>query len=203
MGIYVFDGALLARILHIDAAHADSGHDFGSDILPRLIEGGRAYSYAFRDEPGTGPAYWRDIGTLGAYWRAHMELVGPTPLMTLDDPRWPIGRSAPPHAISASTTTSMGGAVEDSIVAANCRIAGQLQHSVVCADVEIGRGAKVAETVVLPGAAIGAGSRLRGVIVDAGYRVPEGTVIERFAAVGEPPVLSRHHVGQTRYITAV
>ena len=94
MGIYVFDGAFLARILHVDAAHPESGHDFGADILPRLIEGGCAYSYAFRGAGGSAQAYWRDVGTLDAYWRAHMELLGPTPLLTLDDPSWPIGRAA-------------------------------------------------------------------------------------------------------------
>jgi glucose-1-phosphate adenylyltransferase len=177
MGIYVFDAAFL-----------------GSDILPHLIEGGRAYSYAFRGAGGgRAPAYWRDIGTLGAYWRAHMELLGPTPLMTLDDPSWPIGRvAAAPHVILAPTTTAAGGTVEDSVVPAKCSIAGQVQRSVLSEDIEIARGARVAETVILPGGVIGAGSRLRGVIVDAGYRVPEGTVVERYAGIGEPPVLSAH-----------
>ena len=119
MGIYVFDAAFLARILHIDAAQSESGHDFGSDILPRLIESGCAYSYAYGDANGAAPAYWRDIGTLGAYWRAHMELLGPTPLMTLTDPSWPIGRvTATPQVILAPTATSAGGTVEDSIVPA-------------------------------------------------------------------------------------
>ena len=194
MGIYVFDAALLARILHSDAARSESGHDFGSDILPRLIQGGGAYSYAFRSAGGeAAPSYWRDIGTLDAYWRAHMELLGPTPLMTLPDPVWPVGRGAAGAPVFlAPTATSVGGTVEDSIVPASCRIAGQVQRCVLADDVEIARGAKVAETVVLPGAVIGAGSRLRGVIVDSGYRVPEGTVIERYSGVGQPPVLSAH-----------
>jgi glucose-1-phosphate adenylyltransferase len=194
MGIYVFDGALLARILHVDAAHPDSGHDFGADILPRLIEGGCAYSYAFRGPGKSAQGYWRDVGTLDAYWRAHLELLGPTPPLTLDDPRWPIGRvAAAPQMISPTTATAAGGTVEDSIVSARCNIAGQVLRSVLSDDVQVGRGAKVAESVVLPGAVIGAGSRLHGVIVDAGYRVPEGTVIERYAGIGDPPVLSTHH----------
>jgi glucose-1-phosphate adenylyltransferase len=194
MGIYVFGAAFLEQILHIDASQPQSGHDFGSDILARLIEGGGAYSYAFRAAgSGTAPGYWRDIGTLNAYWRAHMELLGPTPLMTLDDLSWPVGRvAAAPQVILAPTTTAAGGTIEDSVVSAKCNVAGHVQRSVLSDDVEIARGARVAETVVLPGGVIGAGSRLRGVIVDAGYRVPEGTVIERYSGVGEPPVLSAH-----------
>ncbi len=199
MGIYVFDGSFLAHVLHTDAANPTSGHDFGADILPRLIEGGSAYSYASCSAGGTAKPYWRDIGTLAAYWRTHMELLGRTPLLTLDDPRWPIGRAAAPLIVSQSATGIAGGRIEDSVVAAGCKVAGHVVRSVLSDDVEVGRGAKVAETVVLPGAVVGAGSRLHGVIVDAGYRVPEGTVIERYASVGEPPVLSTHTDGTARY----
>jgi glucose-1-phosphate adenylyltransferase len=193
MGIYVFDGARLARILHVDATNPDSGHDFGADVLPRLIESGCVYGYPFRGADGASSAYWRDIGTLASYWRAHMELLGPWPLLTLDERRWPIGRVGPtPRKILASTAADAGGIVEDSIVSTKCRIAGQVARSVLFDDVEIGRGAKITETVVLPGAVIGAGSRLHGVIVDGGYRVPEGTVLERRRALGDPPVLSVH-----------
>jgi glucose-1-phosphate adenylyltransferase len=202
MGIYVFDGALLARILHSDAAHCDSQHDFGGDVLPRLIEGGRAYSYPFRNKGGAAPAYWRDIGTLSAYWRAHMELLGRTPSLALDDPDWPIGRVAPPEVLSRATGTAAGGIVEDSIVPAHCRIAGHVLRSVLSAEVEIGRGANVAESVLLPGAVIGAGSRLQGVIVDAGFHVPDGTVLERYSGLGDPSVLSRHHTQTARYAMA-
>jgi glucose-1-phosphate adenylyltransferase len=196
MGIYVFDGAFLARVLESDAAQPDSGHDFGTDLLPRLIEGGRAYSYAFRD-PGGAPAYWRDIGTLRGYWRAHMELLPPSPLLALADPTWPIGRVATAPLISNITTTAAGGTVESSIVTPSTKIAGHAQRSVLFDAVEIGRGAKVAEAVVLPGAVIGSGCRLRGVIVDAGYRVADGTVVEPLGSAGAPPVLSRYCAAET------
>jgi glucose-1-phosphate adenylyltransferase len=189
MGIYVFDAALLARILPIDAARVASGHDFARDILPQLIAGGRAHAFPFR-AAGNG-AYWRDIGTLEAYWRAHMDLLGPVPLLTLDDPRWPIGRVAPQRIISTATTAE-GGTIEGSIVPASCKVAGQVEGSVLADDVEVARSAQLARTVVLPGAVIGAGSRLNGVIVDAGCRVPAGTVIERLAGNGAPPVLTPH-----------
>jgi glucose-1-phosphate adenylyltransferase len=203
MGIYVFDAAFLARVLHIDAAQPESGHDFGADILPRLIEGGCAYSYAFRDADGTAPGYWRDIGTLRAYWQAHMDLLGPAPLLALDDPHWPLGHGVVlPRVITASTTTAPGGTVEDSIISARATVSGQISHSVAFDDVEIGRGARVSESVVLPGAVIGAGSRLQGVIVDAGYRVPEGTIVEQCPTNGEPPVLSAHIEDAARYALA-
>jgi glucose-1-phosphate adenylyltransferase len=193
MGIYVFDGALLARVLHIDAAQPDSGHDFGADILPRLIEGGCAYAYRWRGT-ASAPAYWRDIGTLGAYWRAHMELLGPAPLLTLDDASWPIGRGTRARPVNdAAAATAAGGTIVDSIVAADCTVAGHCTRSVLFEGVEVARGAKVAETVALPGAAIGAGCRLRGVIVDAGYRVADGTAVEQLAGSCTPPVLSKHH----------
>jgi glucose-1-phosphate adenylyltransferase len=203
MGIYVFDTAFLARILHIDAANPASSHDFSCDILPRLIGGGRAYSYAFREAGGPGAAYWRDIGTLRAYWRAQMDLLGPTPLLTLDDPRWPLGRGvAPPRAIVTAEATASGGTVENSIVSATATVAGQVSRSVVCDEVEIGRGAKVTESVLLPGAMVGAGSRLHGVIVDAGYRVAEGAIVEQCFGVGEPPVLSASFEGLARQAAA-
>lgn len=192
MGIYVFDAAFLAHILHLDAVCADSSHDFGVDVLPGLIDGGSAYSHAFRAGAGSA-AYWRDIGTVEAYWRAHMELLGPSPSFDLDDPHWPLGRvAAVPRNVKRRTSTATGGVIENSIVTGEPHIDGQVTRSVLSDGVEVGRGAKVVEAVVLPGAVIGAGSRLQGVIVDAGYRVPDGTVIERFAGSGGPPVLSTH-----------
>jgi glucose-1-phosphate adenylyltransferase len=130
MGIYVFSGSSLAHILGSDAADPTSGHDFGADILPRLIEGGSAYSYASRSAGGTAKPYWRDIGTLAAYWRTHMELLGRRPLLTLDDPRWPIGRAAAPLIVSQSATGMAGGRIEDSVIAAGCNVAGHVLRSV-------------------------------------------------------------------------
>jgi glucose-1-phosphate adenylyltransferase len=181
MGVYVFDGTVLARLLADDAAAPRSGHDFAADILPRAVADGRAYAYAYALR-GTGALarpYWRDIGTLQAYWQAHMELLGPAPLMTLDDPSWPLGRcNVAPTKIAATAATAAGGTIEDSIVAAGCNIAGKVVRSVLSEDVEVSHGAVIVDSVVLPGAFVGAGSRLRGVIVDAGHRVPARTAIE-------------------------
>jgi glucose-1-phosphate adenylyltransferase len=183
MGIYVFDAEFLARVLAADAATPGSHHDFGGDILPRLVGRARVFAHAFREGGGSAPPYWRDIGTLAAYWQAHMDLLGPRPPLSLDDASWPIGGAgAPPRAITATVSTSRGGTVESSIVGAHCRVAGRVSNSVVFDGVEIAPGASVVESVVLPGARIGAGSRICGAIVDAWARVPEGSVLERDAA---------------------
>jgi glucose-1-phosphate adenylyltransferase len=191
MGIYVFDGAVLAPVLATDAGLPHSGHDFATDILPRLLEGGRAYSYELRRPDIAAEAYWRDVGTLQSYWQAHMDLLGSAPLLTLDDPSWPLGRvGAAPRSVTTTMTTVAGGTVANSIVAARCSVAGHVQRSVVSDDVEIGAGAAVTETVLLTGASVGAGSRLHGVIVDTAFSVPDGTVVERSAGSSVPPVLS-------------
>jgi glucose-1-phosphate adenylyltransferase len=191
MGIYVFSADFLTRALAIDAFTPGSRHDFGADIFPKLIRNTRAFAHAFRGPDGSTAAYWRDIGTLPAYWQAHMDLLGPAPLLALDDTFWPIGAvTAAPRTISSPVTTARGGTIEDSIVGAGCAVAGQVLHSVLFDGVEIGPGAAVVDSVVLPGARIGAGSRLRGVIVDTGCRVPQGAVFESAPPAAEPLVLS-------------
>jgi glucose-1-phosphate adenylyltransferase len=202
MGVYVFEAAFLARTLLLDASRAESGHDFAADILQRLIKRERVYAHPFNgtDEK---PAYWRDVGTLTAYWQAHMDLLGPAPLLTLDDPDWPLGGAAmTPRIVTTATATTNGGTVEDSIVPANGTITGHVLRSVLSDGVEVGRGATLTDTVVLPGAVIGAGSRLRGVIVDAGSRVRPGTVIERCSDAAPPPVLCPHRTGMVQFVTA-
>jgi glucose-1-phosphate adenylyltransferase len=190
MGIYVFDAGFLRRVLTADAAAPGSRHDFGHDVLPKLIRDSRVFSHAFRDGAGSA-GYWRDIGTLHAYWRAHMDLLEAAPPLSLDDAAWPISRAAAsPRAIAAGPVTARGGKARHSLLGADCGIAGQLLRSVAFDGVEVGRGATVVESVVLPRARIGAGSRLRGVIVGEGYLVPEGTVLERDAYLDGPLVLS-------------
>lgn len=179
MGIYVFDTELLARALRLDALCPTSSHDFGRDVLPRLIRDGDAFAWRFRAADGARPAYWRDIGTIDSYWRAHMDLLGPEPAMRLDDPEWPMpaARRAP-RKIGAEVP-SQAGRARDSLITTACTVNGTVQRSVVFEGAEIRRGAEVVDAVILPGAVVGAGCRLRGVIVDAGYRVPDGTVIDR------------------------
>lgn len=204
MGIYVFDADFLANVLAADALDSASHHDFGTDILPRLIDRARAIAHPFT-APDGAPGYWRDVGTLEAYWRAHMELLGANPSFAVDDPRWPIGAGTPvPRKIGATFVTANGGTLEDSLVAHEAAIAGRVTRSVLFENVEIAGGAQVADSVVLPGASIGPGCRLRGVIVDHDYRVPPGTRCERdqTARGFEPLVLSADRPPAAQYALA-
>lgn len=178
MGIYVFDAELLSRALRLDAVSMNSTHDFGCDLLPRLIRDADVFAWRFRTPDGSQPAYWRDIGTIDAYWRAHMELLGPSPRLRLDRPEWPM------PAVGGAVTRS--GTVGNSLVAGTAAISGTVQHSIVFDGAEIRRGAEIVDTVILPGAVIGTGCRLRGVIVDSGCRIPGGTVIDRSAGGAVP-----------------
>src|SRR5690606_19740981 len=91
MGIYVFDARFLMELLHQDAGLTMSSHDFGKDVIPDAIRAGRVYAYPFSDiYDDTKPGYWRDVGTVDAYWRANMELTGVTPELNLYDEYWPI-----------------------------------------------------------------------------------------------------------------
>jgi glucose-1-phosphate adenylyltransferase len=185
MGIYVFDTAVLGRALRLDALSASSRHDFGCDVLPRLIRDAAAFAYTFRETGSRQPAYWRDIGTVDAYWRAHMELLEPQRSLRLDDPAWPLPvAGAAPRLIAGDAAR---GAASRSLIAAGCTIDGAVQRSAIFEGAEIGRGAEVVDSVILPGAVIGAGCRLRGVIVDSGCRVRDRTVIDRSEDGTLPP----------------
>jgi glucose-1-phosphate adenylyltransferase len=188
MGIYVFDADLLARVLRLDAFSSGSGHDFGRDVLPWLIREADAFAWQFRASDGVQSAYWRDIGTIDAYWRAHMELLGPSPRVCLDDPDWPLPAVGDaPRTIGHRDDSKQRGALEDSLIAGGCTVGGTVEHSVLFEGVEVRRGAKIIDAVILPRAVIGAGCRLRGVIVDSGSRIPDGTVIDR-SACGTVPI---------------
>lgn len=195
MGIYVFDGAQLRRALVADARTAGSRHDFGRDVLPRLIAGGRACAYEFSC-PGGAPEYWRDIGTLDAYWQSHMELLGPSPQLRLDSAEWPLpAPSGAPRLVNGTETTERGGSLENSLTASYCSVGGLVRNSVLFDGVDVRSHAQVVDSVILPGAVIGEGCRLRGVIVDSDCRVLPGTVVDgsmgRDTAAGrEPPVLA-------------
>lgn len=159
MGIYVFDTDYLVDRLTRDARNTVSVHDFGKDILPCAVRDDHVAAYSFTDELGQ-PAYWRDVGTLEAYWQAHMELVAPQPALDLYDAAWPV--------IMSSTPTLPAGTIARSAT---------IKSSVLAPDVHVDENSEIDEAVVLPGARIGANCTLRRVIVDAGTVVPDGTVL--------------------------
>jgi len=178
MGIYVFEAAFLSRVLRRDARTNDSGHDFGGDILPGILRTARVFAYPFRQAPHGETAYWRDVGTPDAYWRAHMDLLGPNPRFRLDRPDWPVARVT--EAPSRTTRYAhSGGPRAAALIGPGCEIQGRVRRSVLFSGVTVGAGADVAESVVLPGATIGRGCRVHGVIVDGGCRMPDGMIVDR------------------------
>lgn len=179
MGNYIFNAELLTQILEEDASKPGT-HDFGRDIIPHLIKRSRVIAYNFRDNAVPGvksyeeTGYWRDVGTLDAYWQAHMDMVGATPLFDLRNQEWPILTDT-----FDGPTASFGRAViEDSLVGQGSLIdEARIRRSVIGRNVHIERGAEINECVILDGAKVGAKARLRRVIADRFNSIGEAEVI--------------------------
>ncbi len=180
MGNYVFNTDFLFEQLALDAADPGSSHDFGKDIIPRIIGTSRVYAYPFRD-PFTGAQpYWRDVGTLDAFWEANMELVGITPELNLYDEEWPIltHQRQLPSAKFIFQGQEREGKALDSIVSGGCIISGALvNRSLLFSQVTLHSHALVEDSVVLPEVDVGRHCRIKRAIIDRGCRLPEGTVI--------------------------
>lgn len=179
MGIYVFSAPFLDRVLRQDAFSTRSQHDFGKDILPGLLREARVYAYPFGAGASDGPAYWRDVGTPAAYWRAHLELLEAGPALRLDDAGWPMPAAAgKPRLTRAAGARGASPAPAASLIGPGCEIAGVVNRSVVFSGVRVSRDAVIESSVILPGARIGRHCRLAGVIVDSQCSIPDGTVIQ-------------------------
>ncbi|WP_093339084.1 glucose-1-phosphate adenylyltransferase [Pseudonocardia ammonioxydans] len=180
MGNYVFSTEALLDALRADAANADSDHDMGGDIIPALVERGEAHVYDFADNvvPGAterDAGYWRDVGTIDAYYDAHTDLVSVHPIFNLYNHRWPI-RTATPALPPAKFVE--GGIAQDSVVGAGTIISGAIvRRSVISPNVMVQGGAEVSDSVVLPGARIGRGAVVRRAILDKNVVVPDGALI--------------------------
>jgi glucose-1-phosphate adenylyltransferase len=179
MGIYIFNTLFLYEQLIRDSDTAASTHDFGKDIIPRIIDRYLAVAYAFRDEKGE-QAYWRDVGTVDAFWQANMELVGVTPELNLYDQSWPIWTyqaQLPPAKFVFDDVDRRGMAV-DSMVSGGCIISGaEVRHSLLFSNVVVNAGSSLRDCVVLPDVEIGQNCRLCKVVVDKSCRIPDGTII--------------------------
>jgi len=178
MGVYVFNTNYLERELRRDAAEEDSSHDFGRDILPRAVKEDHVAAFAFTDANG-GPGYWRDVGTVEAYWQAHMELLSPEPPIELYDPGWPI-ITLPEQLPPAKLLYASGrhGFVANSLLAGGVLVRGAtVTNSVLAGNVHVNEGTLIDEAVVLPNARIGQNCKLRRVIIDAGTEIPDGTSV--------------------------
>jgi glucose-1-phosphate adenylyltransferase len=178
MGVYVFTTDYLAQRLRQDAMAADSAHDFGRDILPGAAREDHVAAYSFTDRDGR-PGYWRDVGTLDAYWQAHMELLTPEPPIELYDPAWPIltlPEQLPPARLLYDCERH--GFVANSLLAGGVVIRGAtVTHSVLSSNAHVGEGTLIDQAVVLPKVRIGANCRLCRVIIDAGVEIPDGTTV--------------------------
>jgi len=180
MGIYVFNTQFLYEQLIRDADSKGSSHDFGKDVIPAAIDQYRVFAYPFRDTQSKRQAYWRDVGTVDAFWEANMELVGLTPELNLYDEEWPIWtyqEQLPPAKFVFDYDDRRGMAL-DSMVSGGCIISGAVvRHSLLFSNVRVESGSALQDAVVLPDAEIGQDCRLRRVVVDKGCRIESGTVI--------------------------
>lgn len=180
MGIYVFNTRFLFEQLIEDAGIEDSNHDFGRDLVPRLIGRHRAIAYPFRDVQTKEQSYWRDVGTVDAFWGANMELVGVDPELNLYDEHWPIWTyqdQSPPAKFVFDDEGRRGMAV-DSMIADGCIISGgYVNHSLLFSGVQVHSYVQLRDAVVLPSVDIGRYCRLHKVIIDRACVIPPGTVI--------------------------
>ncbi len=180
MGVYLFNTQLLVPILLDDAENQTSSHDFGKDIIPRIIDKYRVFAYNFRDENKKETSYWRDVGTIDAYHEANMDLVSVTPILNLYDPSWPLHswqRQYPPAKFVFADPQRMGVAF-DSIVSGGSIISGgRVSRSVVGYDVRVNSYSEVEESIIFNHVNIGRHSRIRRAIIDRHVNLPEGTVI--------------------------
>jgi glucose-1-phosphate adenylyltransferase len=181
MGVYVFQPDVLRKLLIEDADDPDSAHDFGKDVLPKAVSRYRVIAYDFRDLNAKGARYWRDVGTIDAYYDANIDLVAVTPEFNLYDERWPIRthlvQQPPAKFVFAQEGRRMGVAV-DSIVSPGCIVSGgRVIRSVLSPAVRVNSYCEVEGAILLSNAQIGRYSRIRRAIIDAGVTVPESAVI--------------------------
>jgi glucose-1-phosphate adenylyltransferase len=182
MGIYIFSMDLLQQALASDHEDSDSGHDFGHDILPRLINSHRVYAYRFGKRTGrvSPDNYWRDVGTIDSYYEANMDLLKPVPSLNLYQDDWPIRtyQSQPPPARTVPGASGSEGVFINSIIAGGTIIAGgSVQHSVLFPRVHIGDEAVVRNAILFEGVEVGSNARLNNCIVDKEVSIPPGETI--------------------------
>ncbi len=180
MGIYVFDSGFLFEQLIKDADQPGSTHDFGKDIIPDIIPKYRVMAYPFRDVSSGEQAYWRDVGTVDAFWEANQELIGVTPLLNLYDESWPIWtyqEQLPPAKFVFDDEERRGMAV-DSMVSSGCVVSGaKVCHSLLFSNVRINSYSYVKDSVILPDVDVGRNCEIHRSVIDRGCRLPEGLAL--------------------------
>ena len=190
MGLYVFDTDFLIDQLRRDAADASSSHDFGKDIIPYIVSNGRAVAHSFQNScvrsDAEGGSYWRDVGTIDAYWSANIDLTAVVPELDIYDDEWPIwtfSEITPPAKFVHDEDGRRGMAIS-SLVSGACVVSGSLiRHTLLSTGVRVNSYGLIEHAVILPKVNVGRGARLKNVVVDAAVQIPDGLV------VGEDPEL--------------
>ena len=181
MGIYIFKADVLMKVLASDAIRPDSQHDFGKNIIPLLIKESSVYSYRFYDENKKSAKYWRDIGTLDAYYEASMDLCQVNPEFNLYDPEWPLRTyqpQAPPAKFVFAEEGRRCGQALDSVISNGCIISGsRIVGSILCPNVRVHSFCEIEETILMPGVRVGRHARIRRAIIDRDVLVPRGALI--------------------------
>jgi len=184
MGIYVFDTELLLKLLLEDAENPDSSHDFGKDMIPKLVESGKAIAHPFsrscvradlEEEP-----YWRDVGTVDSYWQANIDLTDFVPKLDIYDNEWPIwtySELTPPAKFIHNEEGRRGNAIS-SMVSGGCIISGsQLKHCLLFTGVKTHSYSSLKGVVAMPYAVVGRRAKLKNVVIDRGVQIPEELIV--------------------------
>ena len=211
MGIYVFNTQFLIDELVRDAADSFSSHDFGKDIIPRAIEHYTALAYPFREPDQERQTYWRDVGTVEAFWKANLELLDPLPELNLYDAEWPIWtyQDQVPPAKFAAQDGRPGSALDSMVAGGSLVVGATVRRSVLFSNVRVEVDAVVEESVLLPKVSVGRGCIVRRAVIDKGCRIPDGMQIgvdaaadaSRFHVIANGVVLvTRDMLGQSRYV---
>ena len=195
MGIYVFNPRLLERMLRADAENPDSAHDFGKNIVPDAIDKLRVYAYPFEDVRTKAQNYWRDVGTVDAYYEANLELVRVSPELNIYDEQWPIWtyqEQLPPAKFVFDDPDRRGCAI-DSMVSGGCIISGsRVSNSLLFSSVRVHDHTTIERSVILPRVRIGEHCVIRNAVIDEGTVVPDGMQI----GVDPPSDRERFHVSE-------
>jgi len=179
MGIYVFNTEVLARRL-IEDARSDSSHDFGRDIIPMMIQKDQVFAFDFRQGECGGTGYWRDVGTIDAYYEANMDLISVTPQLNLYDSQWPILTYQFPSPPAKTVWMEEGrvGTALNSIISNGCIISGgNVKRSILSPKVTVHSFAEIEDSVLLEGVDVGRNAKIKGTIVDKEVQIPEGMEI--------------------------